>query len=671
MNICLPQHDPHPAERKAALAEQQQHYSYNHSAVPGIAMASQVPEKDKSLNTFAWVRDNISLLLRIRANQGLQDIAERGLRPLFIWRLLSAVGLYRVLSNDRRAGFWIALLRTVLTIVQKLERLIGRQPKSEDLEADAKAGKTDLVEERLKSIAVQIQKDRSHLSRRAVIQQKIASGSAIAEAEVGSSLLDYKALFRAYEDLFQLIYLPCISQTFQQDRSFAAQRVAGPNPLVIQQIQSLPAKFPVSDPQFHAVMGPADSLAKAGSEGRLYLADYAVLEGVKTSAFPKAQKYLSAPLLLLAVPQGARSLIPVAIQCDQVPGPTNPVFIPPAEGTPQAEKWSWLIAKTIMQIADGNYHEMISHLGRTHLLMESFVIATQRQIAPNHPLGILLRPHFEGTLFINSSALTGLVNPGGTVEKVMGGELSESLRLAAKGVQGFPFDFNASIIPDSFAARGVDNPAQLPDYPYRDDALLIWEAIHDWVTDYLGLYYDHDAAVQQDTEIQAWVSELVAAEGGHLTGIGEPGSGDPQILTRAYLANAIALIIFTASAQHAAVNFPQATYMTYGPNMPLAGYQPAPTKATGATVQDYLALLPPLDQAESQMNMTYPLGSLYYTRLGDYGAGYFVDPQVKAPLHKFQERLKQIEILIDDRNATRPTFYDVLHPAKIPQSINI
>ena len=40
----------------------------------------------------------------------------------------------------------------------------------------------------------------------------------------------------------------------------------------------------------------------------------------------------------------------------------------------------------------------VSHLGRTHLFIEPFVIATERQLGENHPLRLLLRPHFEGTL---------------------------------------------------------------------------------------------------------------------------------------------------------------------------------------------------------------------------------------------------------------------------------
>ena len=74
------------------------------------------------------------------------------------------------------------------------------------------------------------------------------------------------------------------------------------------------------------------------------------------------------------------------------------------------------------------------------------------------------------------------------------------------------------------------------------------------------------------------------------------GFGDGgRFLTVYSLTDALTLAIFTASAQHAAVNFPQYQIMSYVPNMPLAAYQPAPTKKDGYTEQDLLAMLPPLD----------------------------------------------------------------------------
>ena len=111
--------------------------------------------------------------------------------------------------------------------------------------------------------------------------------------------------------------------------------------------------------------------------------------------------------------------------------------------------------------------------------------------------------------------------------------------------------------------------------------------------------------------------------------------------------------------------------MTYMPNMALAGYRPAPQTSIGITEADYFELLPPLSQAETQMNMTYLLGSIYHTQLGEYGDRYFTDIRVVELLRKFQDRLRKIELEINARNETRFTHYDVLLPSRIPQSINI
>ncbi len=660
----LPQNNPNRAERDAALKKQRQDYQYDLTKVEHVTMAEAVPAKDQSFSKFQWTKDAISLILRINTNQRLQEINERGIQLFSAIRFLSSIWLYNLLNDPSKANF----LKRLLT---KLQFFIQRrfQPDTGDstnkletvLEQDTKFIASSLTE-----LAKLVSENHPHA----------ADNVASRVDPLGDSMLDYRDYFKPYDDLFQIIYLPCVRHDFYEDRTFAAHRVAGPNPLVIKQVFELPNNFPVTDAQYKAVMGDQDSLSEAGQAGRLYLADYKILEDVETSNFPDAQKYLCAPLALFAVPAGtseSRSLVPVAIQCEQQPGPNTPIFTPPPSGTPQSQKWSWLMAKTIVQIADGNYHELISHLGRTHLLVEAFVLATYQQLPPQHPLYVLLTPHFEGTLFINQLALQGLVNEGGTVDKVLSGTLDASLKLSARGVQGYPFSFNDSMVPQTFASRRVDDRGQLPDYPYRDDALLIWDAIHQWVSAYLGLYYLSDDDVSGDTELQNWLADLLDPAKGQLHGIGEssPEHSKPGIHTLDYLTDAITLLIFTCSAQHAAVNFPQSRLMTYGPNMPLAGYRPAPSAATGATVKDYFDLLPSLEQTETQLNMTYPLGSVYYTRLGYYGNTYFEDPRVKEPLDAFQARLKEIEILIDDRNAHRPTPYEYLHPANIPQSINI
>ncbi len=462
-----------------------------------------------------------------------------------------------------------------------------------------------------------------------------------------------------YDQLFQFVPLPAVSQNYREDSEFAAMRVAGPNPLMIERMKVLDSRLPITEEQYQSVMGTHDSLDTARADGRLYLADYSVFDGAVNGSFPAAQKYTFAPLALFAVPLGGRSIVPVAIQCAPRPSPENPIFLP-RDGD------KWLFAKTTVQIADASFHEAVSHLGRTHLFIEPFVIATHNQLSSTHPLFVLLTPHFEGTLVINDAALQNLIKSRGLVDVLLATSIDQARVLAVKGTQSYQQNINTSMLPQTLAQRGVDDASRLPDYPYRDDALLVWGAINQWVEDYVNYYYASDAAVQGDAELQNWVAELVAHEGGRLNNIGVAN----RISKRAQLVELLTLICFTVSAQHAAVNYPQATLMSYVPAMPGAGYAELSLTEEGFSESDFLKFLPPLETAKVQLDILYLLGTVYYTRLGDYGDGYFTDPVIQNHLAKFQQELIKIEAEINERNKSR-TPYEFLLPSKIPQSINI
>ena len=168
------------------------------------------------------------------------------------------------------------------------------------------------------------------------------------------------------------------------------------------------------------------------------------------------------------------------------------------------------MAKTIVQIADANMHEASTHLARTHLMLEPFVIATERQLAWNHPVGLLLRPHFEGTLFINDLAQSFLIAPGGPVDELLVGTLDATRELAARALADYSLNHAAlpAALPAALHARGVDDASVLPHYPYRDDALLYWRVIKRWVHDYVRTYYRSSREVVEDTELAKWCREL-------------------------------------------------------------------------------------------------------------------------------------------------------------------
>jgi arachidonate 15-lipoxygenase len=614
-----------------SLEVARQEYQYNYSHIPPLAMVNEVPAKENF--STAWISLLVKQLRVIFVNTLITNRGNRGSKS-------TRDDVKRFILEALIKGMIPARIFVIARLLQIVPQLLLKGMSKDFRELD------DLLFSLIKESGLSIFKDA--LDRAKALLDKGRPRGHV------TSLKDY-------EKLFPVMKPPAIADNFLEDEVFAYMRVAGYNPLIIERVTKLSDRFPVQDSHYQAVMGSDDSLTAAGEEGRLYLVDYKIFEGALNGTFSQRQKYLYAPLALFAVPKGSdpsRLLRPVAIQCGQTPGADNPII------TPKSDKYAWLFAKTVVQIADANHHEAVSHLGRTHLFISPFVMATHRQLPNNHPLSLLLRPHFEGTLAINDAAQRVLIAPGGGVDTLLSSTIDNSRVLAAVAVQ--TYGFNTAMLPKQLKFRGVGDRNLLPVYPYRDDALLLWDAIHQWVSDYLSLYYIQDKDVEYDTNLQDWATEVQAENGGRIRDFGENGG----IHTRSYLVDAATLIIFIASVQHAAVNFPQKGIMSYPPAVPLAGYLPASILKGKISEQDYLNLLPPLEQAQRQVNLLRLLGSIYYKRLSDYPNQHFTDPSVKPLLHAFQSKLQEVEATIKQRNENRPV-YEYLLPSKIPQSINI
>lgn len=460
-----------------------------------------------------------------------------------------------------------------------------------------------------------------------------------------------------YAEIFKVIGLPAVSSVYNRDSNFAAMRTAGPNPLLIERLtERIRKRFPLTGKQFRSVM-KGDNYTAALREGRVYICDYKILDNQEQNT-ELPLKYLYAPIALFATHKLSGELVPVAIQCQQKPDKkTNPIYV--ADGS-----YDWLIAKTIVEMADGNYHEAVSHLGRTHLYIEPFVVATGRNLSKDHPVAKLLWPHFEGTLFINFAAVKSLLAPGGAVDNLLQGTIESTVHTTTAGVLDYPF--NQAFLPKTFNARGVND---LKNYAFRDDSLLYWSKIKAWVTNYLQATYTQNPA--EDKELIAWYDDLVSQNGGRVKGFGQNGG---PIQTKEYLAKVLTMIIYTSSVQHAAVNFPQYDFMSYTPNMPLACYDQFPKTESGiitsATAQDALNILPTMDRAKEQLQVGFTLGSVHYTELGKYEAGQFDQAVTDGPLKKFQADLEGIDETINERNINRRPYKTLLSKG-IPQSINI
>jgi arachidonate 15-lipoxygenase len=601
MDLYLPQNDPRPEHRSSELSRQGSAYDYDYTQLEGIAMVEKVPTVDHP--TAGWGVEVAKNLLPALINMAHVSKQERLKDP-----------------EHPDHHFLMELLHTA-------------QPHSMD------------------EILTRLEHH---------IQKSLVAGKHVAEEE-------------QYKEVFCSLEVPEASSYWQEDENFAWLRIAGPNPMVIEGIPSIPTNFPVSEAHYQAALLAhaarvgvvEDTLASALADGRLFLTDYKGFVGFEEGDIPHGRrKYVRAPLALFAVIGEERVLMPVAIQCGQVPDTEHPIFCP-------GDGERWALAKLCVNVADGNLHQAAIHLAHTHLVTEPVVLASRRRLAPNHPILHLLRPHHEGTLYINDTANRRLLAEGGGVDSLLVGTLRQSRAAAAEAT--LQWSLRDSFLPVALAARRVDQTDSLPVFPYRDDAVLLWDAIRNWVSDYLCIFYASDADVEGDSELQAFVAELESQDGGRLRGVSEPGVGG-GVATLTYLTDLVTALVFIPSAQHAAVNFPQLEQMAYCPNLPLASYQPPPGEASEVEPTLFQSM-PTLDMAEFQMLLGRLLGGTRYTQLGHYshhlGRAFDHHPEIAAALERFKAALLDVEDTIRQRNELRYRNYFYLQPSQVPQSINI
>lgn len=243
------------------------------------------------------------------------------------------------------------------------------------------------------------------------------------------------------------------------------------------------------------------------------------------------------------------------------------------------------------------FHQLSTHYLTCHAAMEVYAMGLMRNIPHHHPLYKLLRPHVHYTISINFLAREALISPKGAISEIFSighkGQ-NELLQRAYK-----KYSIHWSNIKRNIQERGVDDREKLPHYYYRDDGMEIWNAFEEFVRSIIDDFYSNDEEVEKDSDLQDFAKDI------HHHGF--PGHDDvpdghdfPKSITKKDdLIEICTLIIFTGSAQHAAVNFGQFDYYSFIPNSPVMLHQRPPTKKGVISTKYIMDALP--DARETQL----------------------------------------------------------------------
>lgn len=198
----------------------------------------------------------------------------------------------------------------------------------------------------------------------------------------------------------------------------------------------------------------------------------------------------------------------------------------------------------------------------------------------------------------------------------------------------------------------------IPDYPFANDGLVLWDIIKEWVSDYVNYYYKDASSVESDSELQAWWTEVRTK--GHEDKKDEKWW--PVLKTPQDLVEIVTTIVWVTSGHHAAVNFGQYAYAGYFPNRPTIARINMPSEdPTEEGWQHFLRkpevellkCLPTQLQATKVLTVLDVLSSHSPDEeyLGEFMApAWAADPNIKAAFERFSGRLKELEGIIDARN---------------------
>ncbi|XP_040920317.1 hydroperoxide isomerase ALOXE3 [Toxotes jaculatrix] len=447
-----------------------------------------------------------------------------------------------------------------------------------------------------------------------------------------------------------------VTEHWREDDFYGYQFLNGINPNVIKRCSQLPPNFPVTEEMVKPFLDEDTTLQDEMEEGNIFLYDQWKMDGIPARDYNGEPLQVAAGLCLFYLnPQ--KKLMPIAIQLHQHPSQENPIFLPSDSET------DWLLAKMFIKNADFMDHEAVHHLMKTHFLAEVYAIATLRSFPAIHPLYKLLIPHFRYTLYINTGGRETLFGPGGVLRiSSLGYEgLTELMRRAVSEMT-----YSSLCLPENITERGLES---IPNFYYRDDGLKLWNIINNFVEEMVDHYYPSDSDVREDNELQEWISQIFIH--GFL---GNMASGFPAYFdTTEEVVKFITMVIFTVTAQHAAVNNGQFDYNSWVPNGSLLLHKPPPTTKGETSMETILETLPNVGETVNFAAMTLMLSEKYsdVVLLGAYPEERFDEHEPKQMIKDFQAELSNLSEEITTRNLMLEVPYTYLDPTQIENSITI
>ena len=356
----------------------------------------------------------------------------------------------------------------------------------------------------------------------------VIAGVAIDTADSTLSVVQYNGL-KTLDD-YTLLYdgqwevtlptgpLPGMLSNYTDDLLFSMERLSL-SPYQVRRLNpsSDSLQFSVDDDLATDITGM--TVQQLFQAGRLFYADYR-----DQHELTPTERYAAACDAFFYIDPSSGDFLPLAIRTNVG---SNLIY------TPRDDPADWLLAKIMYNVNDFWFSQW-NHLASTHEVVQIAYLAAIRALSDEHPVLALLNRIMYEVYAIQPLAETLLFLPGAAVDQVFAYTGTSAQEYTTDRYKnGGSGRFQANYFRTDLQSRGLVQSALGPglkNFPFYEDASVIYNAMHDFMASFVYSYYSADSDVTGDSEIQAWVKEAQ----------GPAEAIDfPSIRTRSALVNAL------------------------------------------------------------------------------------------------------------------------------------
>ncbi|KAJ3327684.1 Mitogen-activated protein kinase 4a [Blyttiomyces sp. JEL0837] len=384
-----------------------------------------------------------------------------------------------------------------------------------------------------------------------------------------------------------LQYDPTTDRYFGHSRvTFAAQYITA--------VQALP--FTLTSAQtteITALLDDSDTLANALANNSIFVEDHSSYNWTLNYVIPG--RYMTTPTAMFYYSNKTGKMIPLAIKTQALEG----YVVTPSDGH------DWLLAKIMVNSFYSWRSNTVDHFLDTHMVLEPLQTSRLRTMGDAHPISVYLAAALKQN---TGNALAGarlLLPPVvGAIDRTFAINSTGSVTAIAKKYPTWSFFQNIPEI--DFAAKGV--PSTTPIVKFSS---ALYAQILKTATNLVNVYYETDAAVVADVELQNWAKDAVM--NGKVVGL------PTWITTKDSLAKILAQISYLTGVHHHALNSFTLHEWQEVMTFPVALYAPIPTSVGTVNATNIVNWLPgpkaAIGQVGVSINFNRPLAaydSLYW-----------------------------------------------------------